>query len=130
MPSPLKANAIFFPELSLTSYEPELAKKLATNQEDPRLDEFQTISNASNITIGLGIPTKGNSGIHISMILFQPGLPRQTYSKQQLHTDELPYFIKGENQTIIMVDNKKIAPAICHESLQTWPFNQCCWPWC
>ena len=37
----LIAEAIFFPELSLTGYEPELAKKLATNQNDNRLDIFQ-----------------------------------------------------------------------------------------
>lgn len=65
------------------------------------------------------MPTKTNSGIKISMIIFQPDTPRQTYSKQQLHSDEFPYFINGEKQIILTVDNKKIAPAICYESLQT-----------
>jgi predicted amidohydrolase len=40
----LNTEAIFFPELSLTGYEPELAKKLATNQNDNRLNIFQEIS--------------------------------------------------------------------------------------
>lgn len=53
------------------------------------------------------------------MIIFQPDKPRQTYSKQQLHSDEFPYFISGNSQTILTVDNLKIAPAICYESLQT-----------
>lgn len=114
-----KADAIFFPELSVTGYEPELAKDLATNQDDKEFDEFQEISNKNKITIGLGIPTKTNSGIKISMIIFQPDTPRQTYSKQQLHSDEFPYFVNGEKQIILTVDNKKIAPAICYESLQT-----------
>jgi predicted amidohydrolase len=80
----LNAEAIFFPELSLTGYEPELAKKLATNQNDNRLDIFQQISDKNNIIIGLGLPTATESQIRISMIIFEPNKPRQTYSKQQL----------------------------------------------
>lgn len=116
--SSLKATSIFFSELSLTGYEPELAKDLATNQDDTRLDSFQEISNINKITIGLGIPTKTKTGIQISMIVFQPGRPRQTYSKQQLHSDEFPYFENGNRQIILNVDKKKIAPAICYESVQ------------
>jgi len=113
-----KADAIFFPELSLTDYEPGLAKNLATNQDDSKFDDFQTISDTSKITIGIGVPTKTHSGIQISMIIFQPDRPRQTYSKQQLHADELPYFVNGEKQIILTVNNTNIAPAICYESLQ------------
>ena len=113
-----KADAIFFPELSLTGYEPGLAKNLATNQDDSKFDDFQTISETSKITIGIGVPTKTHSGIQISMIIFQPDRPRQTYSKQQLHADELPYFVNGEKQIILTVNNTNIAPAICYESLQ------------
>lgn len=114
----LNAEAIFFPELSLTGYEPELAKKLATNQNDKRLDIFQETSNQKNIIIGLGLPTKEESKIRISMIIFEPNKTRQTYSKQQLHQDELPYFENGVGQIIIKTNDKNIAPAICYESLQ------------
>jgi len=34
------ADTIIFPELSLTGYEPELAKKLATTPDDSRFDDF------------------------------------------------------------------------------------------
>jgi predicted amidohydrolase len=114
----LNAEAIFFPELSLTGYEPELAKKLATNQNDNRLDIFQETSDKNNIIIGLGLPTETASKIRISMIIFQPNKPRQTYSKQQLHSDEFPYFENGFGQVIIKTNIKNIAPAICYESLQ------------
>jgi len=117
--SSLKATSIFFSELSLTSYEPELAIELATNQDDSRFDSFQRISDINKITIGLGMPTKTNIGIQISMIIFQPNTPRQTYSKQQLHSDEFSYFVSGDKQIILTVENEKIAPAICYESLQT-----------
>lgn len=113
----LNAKAIFFPELSLTGYEPELAKKLATTQNDSRLDIFQQISNNNNIIIGPGLPTATESQIRISMIIFEPNKPRQTYSKQQLHSDEFPYFENGVGQVIIKTNDKNIAPAICYESL-------------
>lgn len=114
-----KATSIFFPELSLTSYEPELAKDLATNPDDLRLNQFQNISDFNKITIGLGIPMKTRTGVQISMVIFQPDSSRQTYSKQQLHSDEVPYFENGDQQIILTVNNKKIAPAICYESLQS-----------
>ncbi|MFH1119663.1 MAG: carbon-nitrogen hydrolase family protein [Bacteroidota bacterium] len=112
------AEAIFFPELSLTGYEPELAKKIATNQNDHRLDIFQQISDNNNIIIGLGLPTATESKPEISMIIFEPEKPRLTYSKQQLHSDEFPYFENSVGQVIIRTDDTHIAPAICYESLQ------------
>lgn len=115
----LNAEAIFFPELSLTGYEPELAKKLSTNHNDNRLDIFQETSDKNNIIIGLGLPTATESKVRISMIIFEPNKPRQTYSKQQLHSDEFQYFENGVGQVIIETKDKNIAPAICYESLQS-----------
>ncbi|MWB96021.1 carbon-nitrogen hydrolase family protein [Flavobacterium sp. GA093] len=115
----LKATAVFFPELSLTGYEPELAEELATQKEDERFDVFQKISDLRNITIGVGAPTKTATGNQISMLIFQPNQQRVSYSKQQLHEDEFPYFENGNEQVIITLENQKIIPAICFESLQT-----------
>jgi predicted amidohydrolase len=111
------ADMIFFSELSLTGYEPKLANILATTQDDIRFNDFQKISDSYNITIGVGMPTKSNSDILISTIVFQPNQSRQTYSKQILHPDELLYFVNGQQQ-IILTTEKKIALAICYESLQ------------
>jgi len=113
-----KADAIFFPELSITGYEPDLVKDLATNQDDPLFDDFQKISDENKITIGIGVPTKANLGIRISMIIFQPNQARQTYSKQKLHSDEFPYFVAGDEQIILKVNNKNIGLSICYESMQ------------
>lgn len=113
-----KADAIFFPELSLTGYEPALADALATHQDDSRLEIFQQISDQHNVIIGIGLPTRPATNPQISMIIFKPQQARQTYSKQQLHSDELPYFEEGAGQVIIESGTAKIAPAICYESLQ------------
>jgi predicted amidohydrolase len=113
-----QADAIFFPELSLTGYEPELAESLATTPDDIRFRVFQEMSDTHNITIGAGVPTRTMSGILITMLIFQPGQAVQAYAKQQLHADELPYFVAGEHQLILWPETLKVAPAICYESLQ------------
>jgi predicted amidohydrolase len=109
------AGIIVFPELSLTGYEPSLAKKSATTKDDPRFDDFQATSNAKNIVIGIGIPTKQPNGICISMILFQPNRERVIYSKKYLHADEEPYFVPGENFPVLRMGTLNIGLAICYE---------------
>jgi predicted amidohydrolase len=109
------ADTIIFPELSLTGYEPKLSKELATHQDDSRFDDFQKISDTKQITIGVGVPTKNNAHICISMVIFQPHKARQTYSKKYLHPDEEEFFISGQSSTGLIGDKTKIALAICYE---------------
>jgi predicted amidohydrolase len=109
------ADAIIFPELSLTGYEPSLAKELATDATDNRFDPFQQLSDTKQITIGVGVPTKSASGIHISMVLFQPNKPLQVNSKKYLHADEDPFFISGDNISGLVIKETPIALAICYE---------------
>lgn len=110
-----EADTVIFPELSLTGYEPELSKELATNQDDSRFDDFQKISNTKQITIGVGVPTKNDTGTCISMILFQQHKARQTYSKKYIHPDEEEFFISGQNSTDLIGNKINIALAICYE---------------
>src|SRR4051794_39123616 len=86
-----EADIIIFPELSLTGYEPELSKELATSASDVRFDDFGKMSEENQITIGVGAPLKSNTGVCISTILFQPGKTRSIYSKKYLHADEEPF---------------------------------------
>lgn len=110
------ADIIIFPELSLTGYEPELAKRLATTQDDKRLDVFQEICNLNEIVIGVGLPTRENNNTFISMIIFQPHKERITYSKQFLYPTEISYFTAGQKYVFLNFDDKNIvAPAICYE---------------
>lgn len=57
-----KTDLIVFPELSLTSYEPELAKELAIDQNDSKLSVFQEFSDTNRIAIGVRLPTNRDSG--------------------------------------------------------------------
>lgn len=126
-----QADLIFFPELSLTGYEPALAKELATQPDDSRWDLFQELSDAHGIIISVGLPLLSDTsaaidraantrvpGIQIGMIFFQPRQPRVWYAKQQLHSDELPYFVPGDKQLLLQTHGHTLAPAICYESLQ------------
>ena len=107
------ADYIFFPELSLTGYEPGLAVTLATTADDSRFDDFQKISDDKQITIAVGMPLKNIAGTQIGMIIFEPHQSRQTYCKQYLHPGEYPFFINGHQQILLANDN--LAIAICYE---------------
>lgn len=109
------AEIVIFPELSITGYEPELAKELATSQDDSRFDEFQRIAESKRVTIGVGVPTGNPDGICISMVLLHPDGTRQTYSKKYIHADEEPFFISGQNATNTIRNSPDIALAICYE---------------
>lgn len=108
-------DLIVFPELSITGYEPELVKDLATSQDDVRFDMFQRIADADRITIGIGAPMLADSGIRISQVYFQPGKPREMYSKIFLHSSEEEYFIRGDRYITLRIGDANIAPAICYE---------------
>ncbi|MGD1929765.1 MAG: carbon-nitrogen hydrolase family protein [Leptolyngbyaceae cyanobacterium] len=109
------ADAIIFPELSLTGYEPTLAKDLATHLNDRRLDALQSLSNDHQLTIGAGLPTQSDRGLCISLVLFQPHQPRRTYSKKYLHPDEMAFFVSGPNFPVLTINHISVGLAICYE---------------
>ena len=109
------AQMIVFPELSLTGYEPAQARALAVHEDDPRLDRFQAIADVRQVAIAVGAPTTCDTGTRISLVLFQPGEPRQVYSKMHLHADEEAYFVPGVRPVGILGGSARIALAICYE---------------
>jgi Predicted amidohydrolase len=110
-----QCNLILFPELSLTGYEPTLANELATSCNDERLHCFQKLSDQHKVTICVGLPTKMNTKLFISMIIFQPDKEPVTYSKQHLYPTEVDYFSPGATPIYLNLDETVIAPAICYE---------------
>jgi len=104
----LNSDLIIFPELSITNYEPKLANELATSLEDSIFNSFQDVSDKNQIAIGIGMPTKSSNGINISMLIFQPKKEKYIYSKQILHSDELPYFVCGNEQSMLSLAPNKV----------------------
>jgi predicted amidohydrolase len=109
------ARFIAFPELSLTGYEPRLARELAIDLEDPRLDPFQQASDEHGICIAVGVPTRTEGKPRISLVLVHPRAPRSVYSKQFLHADEKPCFAPGPRTPGVLDTTPRIGLAICYE---------------
>lgn len=118
----LNADLIVFPELSITAYEPSLAGELAMSIDNDVFNVFQNMSNNNDIIICIGLPTQGIDGICISILIIQPNKERTVYSKQMLHSDELPYFVSGKEQMFLTINKKKLAIGICYETLQRQHF--------
>ena len=119
---------IFFPELSLTGYEPRLASSLAMKANDARLDALQQRSDQHDLVIGVGLPLRVETtlrariGVQIALVFFRPGLERAVYAKRILHEDELPFFVPGQDQLVLELaseaGDRRLVPAICYESLR------------
>ena len=120
-----KCDALFFNELSLTSYEPDRAVELQMSLDDPRLKVFQEWSDSSEIVIVVGLPLTVLSGIQIANAVFQPHQPIAIYSKQILYESESAMFVPGDKQLILNIKGKKVAMGICYESLQESHFSNC-----
>ena len=113
----LGAELVVFPELSLTGYEPSVARQAALPVTSPRLDPLQAACDRLGITVAVGLPLPTPDGIRIGMPIFCPEAPRQAYAKQRLHDDELPYFTPGHQALLLEVGEHRVAPAICYESM-------------
>ncbi len=110
------AGMIIFPELSVTGYEPELAKHLAVELNDNSLNDLQEASNYYNIIIGAGMPLRQAGGIEISLVIFTPNNARQVYAKQHLHPDEFPFFAAARQSEVTLgAGAPAVAFAICYE---------------
>jgi predicted amidohydrolase len=109
------ADLLVFPELSITGYEPTLAKTLATTPDDRRFDGFQQMSDRHQLMIAIGVPIQSTPKPHISLVIFHPHQPRQVYAKHYLHADEEPFFTAGQNARGHLRQHPQIALAICYE---------------
>ena len=109
------SEIIIFPELSLTGYEPSMAKALALTSDDHRLEGFQFLANSHSITICLGAPIQLNEEICIAMLIFHPNRSMQIYFKEYLHKDEEDFFVSHQNDSLLMNHYPNIALAICYE---------------
>ena len=109
------AELIVFPELSLTGYEPTLAKELAMEVNDGRLDVFQQLAAKHSIAIAVGLPINHGNGVCISLGLFQAAKERALYSKRYLHADEEPFFVPGAGSPVWKVKSTAVSLAVCYE---------------
>ena len=108
-------DAIFFSELSMTGYEPALAKGLIISKDDRKFDEIQNLANKYEVIIGYGVPISTGKEASIAMVIHQAEKKPSAYIKEYLHEDEFPFFVGGKNEFQTVGNNPKIGLAICYE---------------
>ena len=114
------ADAIAFPELSLTGYNvQDAAQDIAMHIEDARFAPLRELSQKICILCG-GIELSDDYGVYNSALMFEDGVGRSVHRKIYLPTygmfEELRYFSAG--QQIKAVTSKrlgKIGVAICED---------------
>jgi len=109
-------SIIVFPELSLTGYEPELAKSLAFTPSDSRLTSLIQAAKDYKMYIVVGAPLKTENLPQIGAMIISPEGKISTYSKMNLHSGEEEFFSAGTSHLILEVEDKKIAMAICADT--------------
>lgn len=104
---------IVFPELSLTGYEPELAKSLAFQKNDNRLEPMIEIAHKTKMIIIVGAPVQIKEKLHIGAFIIYPDKSVSIYTKRYLHPGEEKYFDPGEFDPQIKLNGHTISLAIC-----------------
>jgi len=111
-------NLIFFPELSLTGYEPEMAERLVFADESG-LQPLQALADKYEMTIVAGAPlqVKGDKPA-IGACVISSKQPVIFYRKMYLHPGESDYFSAGEAECVFMARTFKVGVAICADAGQ------------
>lgn len=106
---------LIFPELSLTGYEPQLARNLGITLQDPRLEKLRVLAKTHNMTIVCGAPLCCNDGdaLYIGAIVFSPDGTLYSYTKQHLHGGEDLVFTPGQGGPQLSLRGKNLGLAIC-----------------
>jgi len=123
--SKLGVTYIVFPELSLTGYEPKLAKDLAFTKDDTRLKPLIDSAINKNITLGVGAPIASKGLPKIGLIIISPSGSIDIYEKIHLHSGEDKFFSKGSHHNVLTMSNTKIANAICADTNNTVHAKTC-----
>ena len=114
------AEAIAFPELSLTGYNvQDAAQDMAMHIDDRRLDPLRELSRDICIFCG-GIELSDDYGVYNSAFMFEDGTGRSVHRKIYLPTygmfEELRYFSAGRQiETVTSRRIGKVGVAICED---------------
>lgn len=111
----LGAEVVVFPELSLTGYEPEMAERLALEEDSSFFEPLAKQAELHRLSIAAGLPLQTTNGLCIATLCFHPGGFREVYTKQSLHPDEKAFFVEHSSHNGLFFDKERFALAICYE---------------
>jgi predicted amidohydrolase len=123
------ARVLVFPELSLTGYEPGLARDLAFSDGDARLKPLVALARARSMTVIAGAPVTIGSGLHIGALIVGPDGALDVYTKHHLGAfsagaavdGEVPppedtVFDPGDRNPLVRLDGHTAAVAVCADT--------------
>ncbi|TMP37318.1 carbon-nitrogen hydrolase family protein [Pseudoalteromonas rubra] len=115
--SRLDVDYLVFPELSLSGYEPDLAKELAFTDDDPRLKPLVEAAKKYQISVGVGAPLQSEGQPKIGLILVHHTGAVDRYEKIHLHEGEEVFFGSGQKHHMFSLGQDTVANAICADTI-------------
>jgi NAD+ synthase (glutamine-hydrolysing) len=123
-----KADAVLFPELSLTGYPPEdLLLRPGLHVRVLRaLEEVKR--RVSGVTLILGLPQQTASGLFNAAVVLRDGQLLGSYHKQHLPNysvfDEKRYFAAGSEPCVVALNGVNVGITICEDVWHPGPMAQ------
>jgi predicted amidohydrolase len=112
--NPRNVRLALFPELSLTGYEPGLARELALRPDDSRLQLLRDLARELHMTIVVGAPLAGEDGaVRIGALSCLPDGGLSVYAKKHLHPGEEVHFSAGVGGDALDIGGMRTALAVC-----------------
>jgi predicted amidohydrolase len=108
-------NFLLFPELSLTGYEPSLARALAQAPDANVLQSLRTLATELAMTTVVGLPLRSSDSesVMIGALVFAADGSQLIYEKQHLHPGEDVVFTAGHGGDLLCVEATRIALSVC-----------------
>lgn len=109
------ARLLVFPELSLTGYEPTLARDLAQTPESALFDPLRRLAREAGMTTVVGVPLRvpGRDKPQIAACILQADGALAFYTKQYLHGGEERFFSPGQGGELLPVGDQLVALSVC-----------------
>jgi predicted amidohydrolase len=112
-----KSDLIVFPELSLTGYEPTLARDLSFDLTDHRLEPLREACHQRQIAVIAGAPIKHAAQPLLGSFVLFPSGACTAYSKRYLHSGEEQFFAPHDWNPLFVFKGDVVSLAICADIL-------------
>ncbi|MGV8918921.1 MAG: carbon-nitrogen hydrolase family protein [Pseudomonas sp.] len=106
---------LLFPELSLTGYEPSLARELAQTPDTALVQPLRELAVQLGMTTVVGLPLRhfGSDKVLIAALVFAADGSQVTYTKQHLHPGEELVFSAGNGGPLLKLGTEPVALSVC-----------------
>lgn len=112
---------LVFPELSLTGYEPALARSSVVGAGSALLDPLRRIAADADMTLVVGAPVLGDGGeLLIAALVVHADGSVSIHTKEHLHPGEEAVFTAGSGGPVLPIklpiEDARVALAICADT--------------